>query len=96
MKAAFAALSVALISTTTTNAAPLEPDALYTNDWTQSHAQDLADDASMMILRFGYRCESISAIRLWLSGRGFTVICNDFRYEYELEDRGGNWVVSVQ
>jgi len=27
---------------------------------------------------------------------GFTVICNGSRYSYEIEDKGGNWVVTVK
>ncbi|MDD9884768.1 MAG: hypothetical protein OXU62_09600 [Gammaproteobacteria bacterium] len=43
----------------------------------------------------GYRCDSISAARPFVFSRGFTLICNHFSYEYEIEDKGGNWVVTV-
>ena len=50
--------------------------------------------AVSMIRARGYRCDSVSAIRGWFTKPGYTVVCNSSRYEYELEDRGGNWVVS--
>ncbi len=44
----------------------------------------------------GYKCDSISAIREMMLSRGFAVVCNNFNYEYEIEDKGGNWVVTLQ
>ncbi|UYI49664.1 zinc ribbon domain-containing protein [Vibrio natriegens] len=44
----------------------------------------------------GYKCDSISAIREMMLSRGFTVVCNNFYYEYDIEDKGGNWVVTLQ
>ncbi|ATI47245.1 TPA: hypothetical protein ACVU5S_003284 [Vibrio parahaemolyticus] len=44
----------------------------------------------------GYKCDSISAIREMMLSRGFTVVCNNFFYEYDIEDKGGNWVVTLQ
>ncbi|EHR5761002.1 TPA: hypothetical protein N2903_001678 [Vibrio parahaemolyticus] len=49
-----------------------------------------------MIQLTGYKCDSISAIREMILSRGFTVVCNNFYYEYEIEDKGGNWVVTLQ
>ncbi|TOA26958.1 hypothetical protein, partial [Vibrio parahaemolyticus] len=49
-----------------------------------------------MIQLTGYKCDSISAIREMMVSRGFTVVCNNFYYEYEIEDKGGNWVVTLQ
>ncbi|WP_348224203.1 zinc ribbon domain-containing protein [Vibrio parahaemolyticus] len=44
----------------------------------------------------GYKCDSISTIREMVFTRGFEVVCNNFFYEYEIEDKGGNWVVTLQ
>lgn len=44
----------------------------------------------------GYKCDSISAVREMMLSRGFAVVCNNFNYEYEIEDKGGNWVVTLQ
>jgi hypothetical protein len=95
MRLVWAALALSLVGLPIT-AAPLERDAIYSDDWTPAHAQELADDASMLIRRARYRCDSVSSIRHWFSATGFTVFCNDFRYEYELEDRGGRWTVTLQ
>ncbi|EPX6937743.1 hypothetical protein ACW0Z6_000938 [Vibrio alginolyticus] len=45
---------------------------------------------------YGYKCDSISTIREMILSRGFEVVCNNFYYEYEIEDQGGNWVVTLQ
>ena len=49
-----------------------------------------------MVRLYGYRCDSISSAREWLLSYGYTLNCNGFRYEYELRDKGGNWVVTVK
>lgn len=72
-------------------AAPLESVAIYARDWTKEHAQALANDASMLIRRAGYRCDSVSSISKWLFSVGFDANCNSHRDQYGLEDRGGNW-----
>ena len=42
---------------------------------------------------FGYKCDSVSALRKFFRGRGFKVSCNRYSYSYEVEDRGGKWIV---
>lgn len=90
MKSPAAAIAILACAAPLT-AAPLENDAIYTSDWTKEHAQALANDASMLIRRAGYRCDTVSSISKWLFSVGFDVNCNDHRYQYEVEDRGGNW-----
>ena len=79
------------IAATSISAAPLEPDAIYKSDWTKKHAQALANDASMLIRRAGYRCDTESSISKWVFSVGFDITCNSYRYKYEVEDRGGEW-----
>ena len=43
----------------------------------------------------GYRCDSISGATPFLIGYGFSLHCNGWRYSYEIEDKGGNWIVTV-
>lgn len=45
---------------------------------------------------YGYRCDSISAAMPWAFSYGFTLRCNGYRYSYEIEDRGGTWVVTIE
>ena len=77
-------------------AAPLEEDAILSSGWTREHAQRLADDASMLIRRAGYRCDSIANLQRWVYSSGFTVSCNGFRYTYHIEDKGGRWTVTLK
>lgn len=76
--------------------APLEDGAYYTLDWTPQRAQVLANEASALIRAHGYRCDSVSSIQRWVFEPGFDVVCNDFRYKYELEDRGGRWIATLK
>ena len=77
---------------------PIEPDAsiVGTKDVPKEMLLRLVDPAVGMIRARGWRCDSVSALRPFLFSRGFTVVCNGYRYEYDLRDRGGNWVVELQ
>ena len=46
-----------------------------------------------IIKSYGYKCNSISGAYLKSFSKGVNVFCNDFYYQYLLENRGGNWVV---
>jgi len=67
-----------------------------TSDVPRAKLLEVADPAVGMIRASGYRCDSISAMRPFVFSVGFTVVCNGFRYEYDIEDRGGNWTVELQ
>lgn len=48
-----------------------------------------------MIQLYGYRCDSVNfAMRSNWSGV-IDVTCNNGRYSYDLEDKGGRWVVTL-
>ncbi|MGE0081901.1 MAG: hypothetical protein AB7U81_11445 [Thiohalomonadaceae bacterium] len=47
------------------------------------------------IQAYGYSCRSISAVTPFAFSRGYSVVCNEWTYSYEVEDKGGNWVVTV-
>ncbi len=70
---------------------PREPDAIITS---VSDAQ--VDALAAMVRLFDYKCDSVSAARPWLMSAGFTIHCNHFRYEYEVQDKGGHWTVTVK
>src|ERR1700686_4072386 len=40
--------------------------------------------------------DQISAMVPFIMSRGFSLTCNRFRYKYEIEDRGGNWEVTLK
>ncbi|MGF1868121.1 zinc ribbon domain-containing protein [Enterovibrio norvegicus] len=44
----------------------------------------------------GYKCDTVSGIVEMAFTRGFSVYCNKHNYSYEIEDKGGNWVVTLQ
>lgn len=76
--------------TFTASATTIEPDAQV------GVTRDVAISLAELIKIYGYRCDSISGARKFLTGRGFVVNCNNYRYTYEIEDKGGRWVISVQ
>lgn len=43
----------------------------------------------------GYKCDTISGIAPMSISYGFYVHCNQYRYSYEVEDRGGQWKVTL-
>ena len=61
-----------------------------------SNSQELFDSLALMIRARGWRCDSISAVRRFFWGRGFDVKCNRYSYHYQIEDRGGRWVVTLK
>lgn len=80
----------------TSFAAPLEENAQYTSDLTRQRAQAIANDASRLIERAGYRCDTVSFVAKWVFSVGFDVKCNHNRYSYEITDKGGNWVATLK
>jgi hypothetical protein len=44
----------------------------------------------------GYRCDSISAARPGIFHHGYELVCNNFTYTYWIEDKGGQWAVTVE
>lgn len=58
--------------------------------------QKQADAVAAMVRMNGYSCSSISNIRRFMINDGFTISCNNFKYEYEVENVGGRWKVSVK
>lgn len=77
---------------------PVESGAMIsdTKEFPRHKMLSLIDPGVTMIRAYGYRCDSVSAMRPFVFSRGFTVVCNNYRYEYDLSDRGGNWVVELQ
>lgn len=64
-------------------------------------AMNIEDDDALallvgMVRLRGYRCDTVNAARPFLLvGQGFVLDCNGFRYRYSIEDRGGNWTVTL-
>ncbi len=77
---------------------PVEPRAvIYHDDQTPlADVLKAADQAAGLVRANGYRCDSVSAFRPFLWGLGYKLVCNEFRYEYDVEDKGGRWEVTVK
>jgi hypothetical protein len=69
----------------------VEDDARLSEDI----SNELAIEFAKYIQTSGYSCNSVSAVTPFVMSRGVKVVCNQWTYSYEVEDKGGNWVVSV-
>jgi hypothetical protein len=77
-----------------TTSAPFEPKARVATN--VSRKAEFFDAMISLVRRNGYRCDSISSVRPFIMSEGYTLICNEFRYTYELADKGGRWIVTVK
>ncbi|WP_146132027.1 hypothetical protein [Halomonas ventosae] len=57
---------------------------------------ELKRNAKKLIQSAGYKCDTVDKVNQFLMGRGFTVYCNGFKYSYEMEDKGGRWVITPE
>lgn len=73
---------------------PIERDAVI-NSKLRGETQAL-EEMVRLVRANGYRCDSISAARPMMFSRGFVLVCNGFAYEFEIEDKGGRWRVTVK
>ncbi len=72
----------------------IEPKAVIYRTLRENQ-QFLANATASLIRLNGWRCDSISSMHPLLIGHGYKVGCNFYRYKYKIEDRGGNWEVSL-
>lgn len=49
-----------------------------------------------LILAYGYRCDTMDHIVQHAWDGNFSVSCNNYKYTYKIEDKGGNWIVSLK
>lgn len=60
-----------------------------------SVTQNQAETIVKLIQAYGYTCNTLSSAFQSSYDGSYTVTCNNWRYSYEIEDVGGNWVVTV-
>ena len=85
-------LAIALLSTSFTalSGRPIDGKAKHIESVKGANA--FAD----YVVASGYRCNSITSFRAALFSSGkFNLKCNNFRYSYTIEDKGGRWIVTV-
>jgi hypothetical protein len=73
------------------SATPVEPGAMISNDVTSEQVAALA----ALVSASGYRCDTVSGATRFIFSHGFNLYCNNHRYSYEIEDKGGRWTVTV-
>ncbi len=75
----------------------VEPDAILGTEVEElPNQQEVFAELVRMIRAKGWTCDSISAARKLSFSRGFEVNCNWFAYTYVIEDKGGQWVVTLE
>ena len=62
----------------------------------KSVTQDQAINLAKYINAHGYSCRSISAVNPFAVKRGWHVMCNGYNYHFEVEDRGGKYIVTAK
>ncbi|MBB6411902.1 hypothetical protein [Mesorhizobium sangaii] len=93
-KLTFAIAMLLSVSSAWSQSPPIEADA-HINQSGGINFPALIEPAVGMIRANGWRCDSISAMLPFLMSRGFSVTCNHYSYTYNFEDKGGDWVVSL-
>ena len=71
---------------------PLEPDAIIGSDVGENRINTLIK----MVRESGHRCDTVSSARELVFSTGYQLVCNQYRYEYLIQDKGGRWVVTVE
>ena len=75
----------------------VEPDAVLGPGIVKlDNQQQVFDELAGLIRAIGWTCDSLSGVHTMLFSRGFKVRCNYYAYQYRIEDRGGQWVVTLK
>lgn len=74
------------------------PDGTRIEQGAETHglSEDVIRFVLAQVVGSGYRCDSISNVRPLIVKSGAQMRCNQYRYTYSVEDRGGRWVVTVE
>lgn len=75
-------------------ATPIERDAVISDDF--KGKADVIEALVTVVRSKGYRCDSVTRVGVSLFSRAIHLGCNQFRYRYDVEDKGGNWTVTVK
>ena len=75
---------------------PVEKDVVFGPNVKEfENRQAVLNELAALIRKSRWKCDSISAARMFVFSRGFSVSCNKFAYKYNIEDKGGRWVVEL-
>jgi hypothetical protein len=76
-----------------TLAEPVEPDADIDN--ALKDETKLISGLVGLVRARGYRCDTISAVKTFSTSKGFKLACDRFSEKYDIKDRGGQLVITV-
>ena len=93
MKNYIAAITIIAASNQAIAATLIEPGAQIDKGFTKT--EQVLKELVGLVRANGYRCDSITFARRMAMKSGFVMACNNARYKYEIEDRGGNWQVTL-
>jgi hypothetical protein len=75
---------------------PVEKDAMI-HKYSKGDISDILNFFVATVHNNDYRCDSITAAHPYFFGNNGVVLrCNNGRYTYDIEDKGGHWVVTVE
>jgi len=83
---------IAFCGSSLAHSVTIEPDASIYKDVTRDQAISLAK----YINAHGYSCNSISAVVPFAIKHGWYVTCNGYNYRFEVEDKGGKFIVTAK
>jgi hypothetical protein len=86
-------LLIALIFSAPAMAVPTESNSQFAG--VDKNDTKLLNALAGLVVESGYKCDSISAAMRSSWDGNFTLRCNGFRYKYLIEDKGGNWTVTL-
>jgi len=72
---------------------PVEPDADIDN--ALKDETKLISGLVGLVRARGYRCDTISAVKTFSTSKGFKLACDRFSEKYDIKDRGGQLVITV-
>lgn len=78
-------LAAFISSTSFSKDIPIEKDNAVYEGMSSKQVQALAK----AVRASGYSCNSISSARPFMIDNGWHITCNNWRYKYEIQDRGG-------
>ena len=97
--AGLVATAVLASPTVSAQSVSVHPEAVLGSTFTElSEAKrlELLGALATMVRTKGWRCDEIASARRLMLSKGFKISCNLFDYTYLIQDRGGNWTVTLK
>lgn len=78
-----------------TNSAPHKNEPKKNSMFSEGITDTQIKSAVDLVKAYGFTCNSVTSMTAHIWTTGFSLSCNNFSYTYNIEDVGGNWVVTV-